>query len=155
MIPEGQRGTVRQVSNVFSQAVNAMDGVTMISDQMDYLYRNEEVLRYELPSAVPGGPTEHGKLAPGPEDPDGGRRTLEGGRPMSVLLETPVLWILFGAALGLCLLTGPTGDQGIFTVLSALLAIIGCAYALLLGAGAAEIAVILLAFLLLNLEGWK
>ena len=64
---------------------------------------------------------------------------------MSVLLETPVLWLIFGAALGL----------GIFTVLSALLAIIGCAYALLLGAGAADIAVILLAFLLLNLEGWK
>lgn len=42
VIPEGQRGTVRQVSNAFSQAVNAMDGVTMISDQMDYLYRNED-----------------------------------------------------------------------------------------------------------------
>ena len=42
VIPEGQRGTVRQVSSAFSQAVNAMDGVTMISDQMDYLYRNED-----------------------------------------------------------------------------------------------------------------
>ena len=74
---------------------------------------------------------------------------------MSVLLETPVLWILFGAALGLCLFDRAyRGTRGIFTVLSALLAIIGCAYALLLGAGAAEI-VILLAFLLLNLEGWK
>ena len=75
---------------------------------------------------------------------------------MSVLLETPVLWILFGAALGLCLFDRAyRGTRGIFTVLSALLAIIGCAYALLLGAGAAEIAVILLAFLLLNLEDWK
>lgn len=75
---------------------------------------------------------------------------------MSVLLETPVLWILFGAALGLCLFDRAyRGTRGIFTVLSALLAIIGCAYALLLGAGAAEIAVILLAFLPLNLEGWK
>ena len=75
---------------------------------------------------------------------------------MSVLLETPVLWILFGAALGLNLFDWAyRGTRGIFTVLSALLAIIGCAYALLLGAGAAEIAVILLAFLLLNLEGWK
>jgi len=75
---------------------------------------------------------------------------------MSVLLETPVLWILFGAALGLCLFDRAyRGTRGIFTVLSALLAIIGCVYALLLGAGAAEIAVILLAFLLLNLEGWK
>lgn len=75
---------------------------------------------------------------------------------MSVLLETPVLWILFGAALGLCLFDRAyRGTRGIFTVLSALLAIIGCAYALLLGAGAADIAVILLAFLLLNLEGWK
>lgn len=75
---------------------------------------------------------------------------------MSVLLETPVLWILFGAALGLCLFDRAyRGTRGIFTVLSALLAIIGCAYALLLGAGAAEITVILLAFLLLNLEGWK
>ena len=75
---------------------------------------------------------------------------------MSVLLETPVLWILFGAALGLCLFDRAyRGTRGIFTVLSALLAIIGCAYALLLGARAAEIAVILLAFLLLNLEGWK
>lgn len=73
---------------------------------------------------------------------------------MSVLLETPVLWILFGAALGL-FDRAYRGTRGIFTVLSALLAIIGCAYALLLGAGAAEIAVILLAFLLLNLEGWK
>ncbi len=75
---------------------------------------------------------------------------------MSVLLETPVLWILFGAALGLNLFDRAyRGTRGIFTVLSALLAIIGCAYALLLGAGAADIAVILLAFLLLNLEGWK
>lgn len=75
---------------------------------------------------------------------------------MSVLLETPVLWILFGAALGLNLFgRAYRGTRGIFTVLSALLAIIGCAYALLLGAGAADIAVILLAFLLLNLEGWK
>ena len=75
---------------------------------------------------------------------------------MSVLLETPVLWILFGAALGLNLFDRAyRGTRGIFTVLSALLAIIGCAYALLLGAGAVEIAVILLAFLLLNLEGWK
>ena len=75
---------------------------------------------------------------------------------MSMLLETPVLWILFGAALGLCLFDRAyRGTRGIFTVLSALLAIIGCAYALLLGAGAADIAVILLAFLLLNLEGWK
>ena len=75
---------------------------------------------------------------------------------MSVLLETPVLWILFGAALGLNLFDRAyRGTRGIFTVLSALLAIIGCAYALLLGAGAAEIAVILLAFLLLDLEGWK
>lgn len=75
---------------------------------------------------------------------------------MSVLLETPVLWILFGAALGLNLFDRAyRGTRGIFTVLSALLAIIGCAYALLLGAGAAEITVILLAFLLLNLEGWK
>lgn len=75
---------------------------------------------------------------------------------MSVLLETPVLWILFGAALGLNLFDRAyRGTRGIFTVLSALLAIIGCAYALLLGAWAAEIAVILLAFLLLNLEGWK
>lgn len=66
---------------------------------------------------------------------------------MSVLLETPVLWILFGAALGLCLFDRAyRGTRGIFTVLSALLAIIGCVYALLLGAGAAEIAVILLAF---------
>ena len=75
---------------------------------------------------------------------------------MSVLLETPVLWILFGAALGLNLFDRACrGTRGIFTVLSALLAIIGCAYALLLGAGAAEITVIFLAFLLLNLEGWK
>ena len=75
---------------------------------------------------------------------------------MSVILETPVLWLLFGAALGLNLFDRAyRGTRGIFTVLSALLAIIGCAYALLLGAGAAEIAVILLAFLLLNLEGWK
>lgn len=75
---------------------------------------------------------------------------------MSVLLETPVLWIIFGAALGLCLFDRAyRGTKGVFTVLSALLAILGCAYALLLGAGAAEIAVVLLAFLLLNLEGWK
>ena len=75
---------------------------------------------------------------------------------MSVLLETPVLWLIFGAALGLCLFDRAyRGTRGIFTVLSALLAVLGCAYALLLGVGAAEIAVILLAFLLLNLEGWK
>ena len=75
---------------------------------------------------------------------------------MSVLLETPVLWLIFGAALGLNLFDRAyRGTRGIFTVLSALLAVLGWAYALLLGAGAADIAVILLAFLLLNLEGWK
>jgi len=74
----------------------------------------------------------------------------------SVILNSPILLLLFGIALCLCLFDKRhCGTRGIFTWVSAGLAIASCAYALILGAGAGEVLTVLLLFLCLNLEGWK
>ncbi len=74
----------------------------------------------------------------------------------SVILSTPLLLILLGLALGLCLYDRHyRATRGAFTLISAFLAIAACGYSLILGAQAREIITVLLAFLALNLEGWK
>ena len=74
----------------------------------------------------------------------------------SVILSTPVLLLIFGLALGLNLFDRHyRASKGALTVISALAAIGGCAYAFLLGAGMSEVITVLLGFLCLNLEGWK
>lgn len=74
----------------------------------------------------------------------------------SVILSTPLLWLLFGIALVLCLFDKSYRDtKGIFTAVSAVLTVIACAVALILGAGTGEVTTVLLVFLLLGLEGWK
>lgn len=74
----------------------------------------------------------------------------------STILNTPVLLLLFGIALGLCLFDKAyRNTKGWFTLASAVLAVGTTAYALLLGAGMEEAATVLLLFLCLTLEGWK
>lgn len=74
----------------------------------------------------------------------------------SVILNTPVLLLLFGGGLGLNLFDRHyRASRGWMTLLSALAVAAACAYALLLGAGLGETVTILLVFLCLNLEGWK
>ena len=73
----------------------------------------------------------------------------------SVILNSPVLLLLFGAALALCLFDRPRrATKGVFPLLAAILAVGASAWALILGAGAGEVLTVLLLFLLLNLEGW-
>lgn len=74
----------------------------------------------------------------------------------SVILNTPILLALLGAALGLCLFDRfYRATRGWFTLASAAAAVLSCAYALILGAGMGEVVTVLLVFLCLNLEGWK
>lgn len=74
----------------------------------------------------------------------------------SVILSTPVLLLIFGLALGLNLFDCHyRAGMGVLTLISALVAVGGCAYAFLLGAGMGEVITALLLFLCLNLEGWK
>lgn len=74
----------------------------------------------------------------------------------SVILSTPILWVLFGIALVLCLFDKSSrSTRGMLTAASAVIAVIGCAVALILGAGTGEVITVLLAFLLLGMEGWK
>lgn len=74
----------------------------------------------------------------------------------SVILNTPVLLLIFGAALGLNLFDRHyRASKGWMTILSGFLAIGGGGYSILLGAGMGEVITILLGFLCLNLEGWK
>lgn len=74
----------------------------------------------------------------------------------SVILSTPLLWLLFGIALALCLFDKAyRATKGIFTALSAVVTVVACAVALILGAGSGEVVTVLLVFLLLGLEGWK
>ena len=74
----------------------------------------------------------------------------------STILNSPVLLLLFGATLGLCLYDKlRKATAGWFSVLSAALAVGTAAYALILGAGTGEVLTVLLAFLCLNLEGWQ
>ena len=74
----------------------------------------------------------------------------------SIILNTPLLWILYGLALTFCLFDRNTkATKGAFTAISAFLAVAASAAALLLGAGMGEVITALLVFLLLGLEGWK
>lgn len=74
----------------------------------------------------------------------------------SVILNHPVLLLIFGAALGLFLFDKQyRNTRGWFTLGSAVLCAAGAAYALILGAGTGEVLVVLLVFLCLNLEGWR
>ena len=74
----------------------------------------------------------------------------------SIILSTPLLWLLFGLALVLCLYDkSQRATNGFFTAASAVISVIGCAIALILGAGIGEVVTVLLAFLLLGMEGWK
>lgn len=74
----------------------------------------------------------------------------------SVILNTPLLLLLFGGGLGLNLFDRHCrGSHGWMTLLSALTVVAACACALLLGAGLGEAVTVLLVFLCLNLEGWK
>ncbi len=74
----------------------------------------------------------------------------------SVILNTPVLLLLFGGGLGLDLFDRHyRSSRGWMTLLSALSVVAACACALLLGAGLGEAVTALLVFLCLDLEGWK
>ena len=74
----------------------------------------------------------------------------------SVILSTPLLWLLFGLALVLCLIDRAQRDSaGMLTAASAVLTVVACAVALILGAGIGEVVTVLLVFLLLGMEGWK
>ena len=74
----------------------------------------------------------------------------------SVILSTPLLWLLFGLALVLCLIDKAQRDSnGMLTAASAVLAVAASAVALILGAGIGEVVTVLLVFLLLGMEGWK
>lgn len=74
----------------------------------------------------------------------------------SVILSTPLLWLIFGTALGLCLFDKVyRATRGLFTAASAVVTVIGCAVALILGAGYGEVIIVLLVFFLLEMEGWK
>lgn len=73
----------------------------------------------------------------------------------SIILNSPVLLLLFGAALFLCLFDKQRrATRGWFSVISAILAVGSAVYALILGAGTGEVLTVLLLFLCLNLEGW-
>lgn len=65
----------------------------------------------------------------------------------SVILHSPFLLLIFGVAL-LCRLLDRNGR---LTVVSAVLAILGCAASLFAGADVWECAVVLMVFLLLNM----
>lgn len=74
----------------------------------------------------------------------------------SMILNHPILLLLFGVALFLCLFDKlRRGTRGVFSVLSAALAVGTAAYGLILGVGTGETLTVLLGFLCLNLEGWK
>lgn len=73
----------------------------------------------------------------------------------SVILNTPVLLLLFAAALFLCLFDKHRkATRGCFSILSAFLAVGCAAWALILGAGTGEALTVLLLFLCVYLEGW-
>ena len=74
----------------------------------------------------------------------------------SVILNTPLLWILYLLALIFCLFDRKNqATKGAFTALSAFLTVVASAVALILGADMVEVIIVLLSFLLLGLEGWK
>ncbi len=70
----------------------------------------------------------------------------------SVILQLPMVLLLYGAALFFCLFERRyRATRGVFLLLSAALALGASAYALIGGAGLWETAAALLPFLLLNL----
>lgn len=70
----------------------------------------------------------------------------------SVILDLPIALLLYGAALFFCLYDRVYQATGcLFPLLSAVLAIAGSAYSLIMGAGLWETATVLLVFLLLNM----
>ena len=74
----------------------------------------------------------------------------------SVILNTPLLWLLFGLALVLCLFDRSNkATKGMFTAASAVVTVVASAVALILGASAGEIITVLLMFFLFVSEGWK
>ena len=74
----------------------------------------------------------------------------------STILNSPVLLLLFSAALFLCLFDRMRkATRGWFTIVSAFLAVAAAAWALILGAGTGEVLTVMLLFLCLYLEGWK
>ena len=74
----------------------------------------------------------------------------------SVILNTPLLWLVFGIALILALYDRSSrATRGMFTAASAVIAVIGCTVALILGASTGEVITVLLMFLLIGMEGWK
>ncbi len=74
----------------------------------------------------------------------------------SGIMKHPVLLLLFGAALCLCLFDRRArSTMGWFSVLSAVLTAATAAYALILGVGTGEVLTVLLLFLCIHLEGWK
>lgn len=74
----------------------------------------------------------------------------------SIILNTPLLWLLYGGAIGLCLFDRHyRASRGWLTIAACGLSTVAMAITLLLGAGMEEILTIALVFLLLELEGWK
>lgn len=70
----------------------------------------------------------------------------------SVIFHLPFALVLYGSALFFCLFDNRyKASKGIFTLLSAVLALAATAYSLILGATLWEAATVLLIFLLLNM----
>lgn len=74
----------------------------------------------------------------------------------SIILSTPLLWLLYGGAVGLCLFDRHyRASRGRLTIASCGLSILTMAITLLMGAGMEETLTMALVLLLLELEGWK
>ena len=74
----------------------------------------------------------------------------------SIILSTPLLWLLYGLALTFCIFDKlHRATKGTFTAISAVLVVVASAAALILGATMGEVVTILLIVLLMGLEGWK
>ena len=74
----------------------------------------------------------------------------------SVILSTPLLWLLFGLALAMCLFDKATqSSNGMLTAGSAVVTVVASAVALILGASTGEVITAMLMFFLFVSEGWK
>lgn len=74
----------------------------------------------------------------------------------SIILSTPLLWLLYGGAIGLCLFDRHyRSSRGWITIAACAMGIFAMAITLLLGAGMEEVLTMALVLLLLELEGWK
>ena len=70
----------------------------------------------------------------------------------STILQLPLVMILYGVALMLCLFDrSKKATGGLFTILSTALAVVGTVYALLMGTPLTECATVLMIFMLLNM----